>query len=542
MKPFKRCRITGLMLALIFPMAVHVHAQEDIPAIPKIAEIHEAAKNGDLAAIKTMLSGRPELVNSLDRQNYYPLHWAVKNGHKEVAKFLIQTGADVNQKTKDLYGFTPLHWASNWDMADFLVSMGADLKARDRYGATVLIWAAGYNRDDVIELLLTLGAEVDEQDMNGWSGLHWAAHNGNREAAEALLENEAAVDIRNNAGETPLHQAVKMNRPPLVKLLLEKGAAVNVKDQYGWTPLHLAAINGQADTVKLLLEKKAALKTRDKKDRTPLQLAIDYGHPQLALELARQSGYSPGQQNTYAKQARDATAELLAKSPGPGQAVIWYMGGSSWAVGTQKHLLVFNYSAQETEPDRPSLANGHINPKEIGHLGVVVFFPDTPAASLEKNGYQWRQSLKGIRYIGDLPGEGLEGYTQVKPGQPCRIGQLEVIAIRAAGDGCGFLVNVDGLSIFHGGGHGAWREDPSLLRQYTGSGVDIAMAATGSEGFKSPPVTLKDTGYLMETLQPKLLLTVSFPGGDDSTKTHKTLKTIVRFAYNRGDHFLYNFN
>lgn len=555
MKQLKRYAITFLLFVFVFMMTTTVDAQEDIPVIPQVAEIHEAAKNGDLAAIKAMLAGRPELVNSLDRQNYYPLHWAVKNGHKEVAQFLIDKGAGINQETKDHYRFTPLHWAPNWDIADFLVSKGADLKAKDRYGSSVLIWAAGHNRDDVIELFLTLGAEADEQDMNDWSGLHWAAHNGLKEAAEALLENEAKIDIRNNTGETPLHRAVKMNRTPLIKLLLEKDAPLNAKDQNGWTPLHLAAIRGQGDNVKLLLDNKAALKARDKKNRTPLQLAIDHGHSQLALELAKKSNYAPAQQKKYAEEAKNKAPDLLKKNLGPGQAVLWYLGMRGWAARTEKHLLVFNYFSPGKGPDRPSLANGHINPKEINHLRVYFLFSAFPPKFFEEGSYQFRQSLKNVHYIGDLPGEGLEHYTRIKPGKSKQVHQLEVTAVRATRHGYGYLVKVDGVSIFHGGNHGVWQEDQAHWQEYTAGiqqlkkaagKVDIAMAAINDNMFKVEPFTVKGIGHLIEELQPKLLLPMSFTNEEYLYREFvrdapaKYPKTRVKGAQNRGNHFLYN--
>ena len=43
--------------------------------------------------------------------NVTPLTNAALRGHKEIAELLISKGADVNARDKS--GFTPLNWASN---------------------------------------------------------------------------------------------------------------------------------------------------------------------------------------------------------------------------------------------------------------------------------------------------------------------------------------------------------------------------------------------------------------------------------------------
>ena len=50
-------------------------------------------------------------VNAVTNIGYSPLLFATMNNHEIVALFLIQMGADVNQKTEDT-GSTPLHYAA----------------------------------------------------------------------------------------------------------------------------------------------------------------------------------------------------------------------------------------------------------------------------------------------------------------------------------------------------------------------------------------------------------------------------------------------
>ena len=70
-------------------------------------EIHQAAWDGDLEKVKTLLKDNPDLVFSKDKINYTPLHVAALKGHKDVMKFLLASKADVN--AKDINGKTPLN-------------------------------------------------------------------------------------------------------------------------------------------------------------------------------------------------------------------------------------------------------------------------------------------------------------------------------------------------------------------------------------------------------------------------------------------------
>ena len=111
--------------------------------------LFDAVENDSLPEIEHILDRLPKnqvsiLVNSRTNpqsteQGETPLHIAVKTGNKEITKFLLDKGADVN--VGDKYEATPLHFACrNGDgyIARMLVEFGGDLTIKAIDGRTPL--------------------------------------------------------------------------------------------------------------------------------------------------------------------------------------------------------------------------------------------------------------------------------------------------------------------------------------------------------------------------------------------------------------------
>jgi hypothetical protein len=121
-------------------------------------KLFKAVFDHNIETVKTIIEEDKSLVNYVRQINeafYIPvLMQAVANNETEIAKFLIQNGADVNKV--DGFKMTCLMWAANnqnIDLVKLLLEKGADKNAQDGQGMTALKAAEEVNNIEIIKLL-----------------------------------------------------------------------------------------------------------------------------------------------------------------------------------------------------------------------------------------------------------------------------------------------------------------------------------------------------------------------------------------------------
>jgi uncharacterized protein len=218
----------------------------------------DATKQGDLAAVRALLSG------------------------------------PANSYVAGAQGTAALLWAAEHNdakMVDLLLGGGADPKAANEYGATPL-YAAASNSDPAITLkLLAAGADPNAHLMAGETPLMEAARQGNLETVRALLAAKAEPNAHEDkGGQTALMWAVSNRQSAVVAELVQHGADVNAHSKTGFTALMFAAQQGDADSARILLSAKANVnEVMPKSGATPLIIASAIGHPDI-VELLLDTG------------------------------------------------------------------------------------------------------------------------------------------------------------------------------------------------------------------------------------------------------------
>jgi ankyrin repeat protein len=311
--------------------------------------------------------GRPK---SLDSGGFTPLLYAARENCIACVDVLLANGADIDLPDPD--GVSPLHLAimnANWDLAKRLIEAGADVDQWDIFGEAPLFAAVGLrlrydggrasidplNETDgltVIRLLLERGANPNMQlffrpanvrgptNTRGSTPLIRAANNNDLEVVRLLLTHGADATIYMADRQTPIHavlagRASEKDALELIRVLHDAGTDVNVvalvhhiEEVRGGSALHYAVRKRYKDVIRLLASYGIDMNLKDQDGLT-------------ALDYTQSRGFMPFMANQtplYAEEAallRELGATvLLAKDPmwpvlGPPQGMwadIWPLG------------------------------------------------------------------------------------------------------------------------------------------------------------------------------------------------------------------------
>src|SRR5947209_7788892 len=213
-------------------------------------EFFDTIRKGDSAKVNDLLKQQPALIKARTKNGATPVLYAVYAKHPEIAESLIATGIEPNifeaaatgrvERVRQLLkqdpglihawsldGWTALHLNFNHlEVAKLLIESGADLNvnSKNKLNATPLQGAAANNWIDLARLYLSSGANVNCRSEEGGSPLHEAAGNGFLDFAKLLIESGANVNQKDDNGKTPLTIALEYKKDELAKFLREHHA------------------------------------------------------------------------------------------------------------------------------------------------------------------------------------------------------------------------------------------------------------------------------------------------------------------------------
>ncbi len=306
----------------------------------------EKAKTGDLKEVDQLLTGGAN-PNAADAWGKSALLVTLMRGHGEVARILINNGADVNAGHEDLYPLTIAAHIGMKSVIELMLKHGADpYLARDTLmlpsvtgvpyplrknhldeGIRAMIddakanWpersAVNYPAERAVAFLRKIGAVVimphqklspadidnvllileennaitkarpsaDQRKLD--THLFYALRDAEFTNVKRCLDAGADINAMDEHSLTPLMHAVIKNDIELLQLFLNSGADLDMQNSGGLTALMRAVQHGNLEFVKRLLESGASIGILDKDGNSAKNIANNCGHKNIE-ELLKQ--------------------------------------------------------------------------------------------------------------------------------------------------------------------------------------------------------------------------------------------------------------
>ncbi|KXH51554.1 hypothetical protein CNYM01_09715 [Colletotrichum nymphaeae SA-01] len=286
--------------------------------------LYIVAERGLTKLVETALRHDPDAEVSGGRHRY-PLLAALKEGHGDSAKLLLQCIASSTRKIEsteydtpesetssqahpsihctDKQGRTPLYFAAERgqvDIAELLFDLGAHPYPTLPYSP--LIRAAEKGQEALLRLIIQRRSRFTTDTIPQQSlrvdnhedvkkALVRAAETGNTGTAQILLDTGMGIDDGYEPDHTPLIAAVRKSQSRSIDFLLESGADINRGSlMERMKPIHWAITHEQESIIRLLIQRGCDLEVQDASGQTPLHIACQYEHRFDTVALLLEAG------------------------------------------------------------------------------------------------------------------------------------------------------------------------------------------------------------------------------------------------------------
>ena len=323
---------------LILPLYCSFYSTANKADKKTLKAIQNSIAQNNLSQLKSILKNG-NIQNAAGRS---PLYWAVAQGNREIAEWLI-VNKKVNINIQTRFGKTALHTAcllNDLEMVQLLLKYKAKVNITDKKKLTPLHYTVQKHYStpkkrkkqlQIVQLLIKNKAPLNAQSVLLETPLHTAVYMGNNQIVSLLLQQKPNLSQKNIYRQTILHQAVlgavafpkrlkhyerivqlivshkidttifdkegktalhytaENGLTSIGKIILEHNtSSINLQTKKGgWTALHLSSANRHIEMSRLLIEKGADVNKQDHSESTPLYLAVGSGDKEIVALLLK---------------------------------------------------------------------------------------------------------------------------------------------------------------------------------------------------------------------------------------------------------------
>jgi len=151
--------------------------------------IFEAAATGQTDRVRALIEREPALVDSYSPDGFAPLSLAAFFGHPDTVDALLAAGAEVSAPSRETMKLTPLASAlatGHNQIARTLIEHGANVNAKGDTDVTPLHTAAARGNIEAATFLLEHGADINATTTDGKKPISYAEERNHPEMVDFL--------------------------------------------------------------------------------------------------------------------------------------------------------------------------------------------------------------------------------------------------------------------------------------------------------------------------------------------------------------------
>jgi ankyrin repeat protein len=218
------------VVKFLIEKGANINFQNKSGITPLMAAITSSAYlRQNLELINILINSGADL-NITNKNGEHSLHIAIlsdyKNNMFDIIKLLIEKGVDLNI-ISTLSGYNPLTTSinkKNIEVAKLLIEKGANIDFQNDNGISPLMVAIAGNLYELIKLLIYLNVNIDNKTIDGDTPLIFAVKYKNPvDIINLLLEKGADPSIKNNDGNNALYYAIQNKNKDIINILSKFG-------------------------------------------------------------------------------------------------------------------------------------------------------------------------------------------------------------------------------------------------------------------------------------------------------------------------------